>query len=65
MVFIEGVLPTQFEIVPPPTWVTKVPEDGRSFRMRTYAKPQNHCSRDRGVRLKVNPTSRSRRGNKR
>lgn len=65
MVFIEGVLPTRLEIVSPAIRVTQIPEDSKSYRMRVHAQPQNHCSRDRGEQLKVNPTGRSRRGNKR
>lgn len=60
-----GIFPSTIVINEPPIQVIRVPLDNRSAKLRDMAQPQNHSSRDRGNQLKINPTSRTRRGNKR
>ena len=60
-----GVFPSRIVIKEPPVRVVRVPLDTRSAKLRDMAQPSNHSSRDRGLQLKVNPTSRSQNGNKR
>ncbi len=63
MTFIEGILPGRIEIIPPPIVISRVHADNRTAKMEALARSQN-LARVRNS-LKISPTNRPRRGNRR
>lgn len=66
MTFIEGVFPRPvLGDMRKPQEIAEPRGSQGSIVRPDHAQPQNHSSRDRGIHPQVNPTARTRRGNRR